>query len=114
QPGPAPSEWSAVTSRCDGPTATYLFRFGKRNVWKIGISQNPSQRCKALNFSIPKEVLNEEWVPHFVATWPNGAEAYAMEQALLASLSASCTENERVMCSEAQIGASWSAYLRGQ
>lgn len=115
QPGPPPSEWSALTAHMDGPTDTYLMRFGARDIWKIGISQNHAQRCKALNFSVPSEVLNGEcWKVEFFHRWQNGAEAYAMEQAVLAKLAPYATINERIRTTEAIISRTWQDYLMGR
>jgi hypothetical protein len=111
QPGPAPAEWSALVAHEDGPTATYVMRFGKRNVWKIGISKNPKQRLNALNFSVPVEVLSEEWALHVVQKWENGMLAYEMEQALLRKLAPHCTKCERVSCDQKTIEGAWNAYV---
>lgn len=75
QPGPSPSEWSAITAREDGPTATYLMRFGGENVWKIGISQNVKERCKTLNFSVPSEVQLQQRRGHDAVRQPDGDRA---------------------------------------
>lgn len=115
QPGPAPSEWSALVSREDGPTATYLMRFGQSNCWKIGISQNVRLRRQALNFSVPSEVLNGEcWEVVLTHTWPTGAPAYHMEQTLLRHLSAHGTSNERVKAPEGMIHTAWQDFLLGR
>lgn len=115
QPGPAPSEWSAVTSRCDGPTVTYLMQFGEEPVWKIGISQNPAQRRDSLNFSVPSEVLDGRcWKLVMTHTWPNGLAAYAMEQAILGRLAGCATANERVKASKGLVDSAWQEYLMGR
>ena len=115
QPGPPPSEWSTITAREDGPTATYLMRFGNENVWKVGISQNVKERCKTLNFSVPSEVLDGRcWQVNLTQQWPNGAPAYEMEQALLAHLRAYGTVNERVRASESVVHRAWQDFLLGR
>ena len=115
QPGPPPSEWSTITAREDGPTATYLMRFGNENVWKVGISQNVKERCKTLNFSVPSEVLDGRcWQVILTQQWPNGAPAYEMEQALLAHLRAYGTVNERVRASESVVHRAWQDFLLGR
>ncbi|MBG7616138.1 hypothetical protein IWC96_12745 [Brevundimonas sp. BAL450] len=115
QPGPPPSEWSALVAREDGPTATYLMRFGKSTCWKIGISQNVLLRRQALNFSVPSEVLDGEcWEVVLTHTWPNGAPAYQMEQILLRHLSAYGTSNERVRAPEGVVYAAWQDFLLGR
>jgi hypothetical protein len=113
QPGPPPSEWSQIVAREDGPTATYLMQFGSRDVWKIGISKNPADRCKALNFSIPEEILEECWRPVSLQRWPNGAAAYAMEQYVLKALVHRATKNERLVCQKAEIDEVWHRFLLG-
>lgn len=108
QPGPHPSEWSAQTAHLDGVTATYLLRFGDTDVWKIGISQNPSSRCSALNFSIPTEILEGRcWEVMDVHWWPSGAPAYKMEQMVLSLLERSRTANERVQLPEQEVKTAW-------
>lgn len=108
QPGPHPSEWSRQTAHVDGPTATYLLRFGETDVWKIGISQNPSSRCSALNFSVPTEVLDgKSWTVADVCWWPNGASAYKMEQMLLLVLNGYRTSNERIRLPEGEVKQVW-------
>ncbi len=115
QPGPQPSEWSALISRCDGPTATYLMQFGEENLWKIGISQNPKQRLEALNFSVPSEILDgRKWRLVMTHIWPNGAIAYRMEQALLNKLGSYSTGNERVRVTKGVVDRCWQDYLMGR
>lgn len=113
QPGPSPSEWSALVAHQDGPTATYLMRFGLRNIWKIGISKNPKQRCEGLNFSVPTEELREEWKLQLVQKWSSGALAYDMEQALLEKLTCYRTMSERVRCDQKTVESAWNAYVAG-
>lgn len=115
QPGPPPSEWSGITARLDGATDTYLMRFGKENVWKIGISQNVRERCDSLNFSVPSEILDDRrWVIEFTKRWPAGGPAYAMEQTLLSYLSAYGTRNERVKAPESVVHRAWQDFLMGR
>jgi hypothetical protein len=111
QPGPAPSDWSAVVAREDGPTATYLLRYGKTNVWKIGISKNPSKRVDALNFSIPYEFTKARWEFVYSHVWPDGSSAYDMEQTLFSTLAHYRTKCERVLCGEKIIHRAWTDYL---
>lgn len=115
QPGPPPSEWSRLIARADGPTDTYLMRFGKENVWKIGISQNVKERRETLNFSVPSEILDGRcWEVVFTKRWPAGAPAYSMEQALLNHLAAHGTANERVKAPESVIHRAWQDFLLGR
>lgn len=114
QPGPPPAEWSEIISQQDGPTATYLFQFGDRDVWKIGISKNPQSRLNQLNFSIPYEVLGEQWVHRLQEIHSTGREAYEMEQALLTVLEEHKTKHERVVCSERLVKNRWYDYKMGR
>ncbi len=115
QPGPPPSEWSAITSRADGPTATYLMRFGHQDVWKVGISQNVKDRRQSLNFAIPTEILDgQEWQVFLTKIWPSGATAYQMEQALLDRLKIYATRNERVATSRDVVERAWQDFLLGR
>lgn len=115
QPGPPPREWSGVTARSDGPTATYLMRFAKENIWKIGISQNVKERCNSLNFSVPSEALEGRcWTVVLTKVWPSGTPAYAMEQALLSHLKDYATRNERVRAHEEIVTRAWQDYLLGR
>jgi hypothetical protein len=113
QPGPAPNEWSAEVSRTDGPTATYLARFGPHNAWKIGISQNPGARMKALNFAIPRSITGCGWELKLFARWENGAKAYEMEQTILGKLADLSPINEQFHCEEARVTSLWNAYIAG-
>ena len=73
--GPMPAEWSKFISRTDGPTATYLFQFGDTDVWKIGISKNPKDRLKALNFSVPTEITKAQWEMRMNQIFNSGIDA---------------------------------------
>lgn len=114
-PGPPPCEWSALTSHVDAPTYTYLLRFGTSNAWKVGISGNPPERAKSLNFGVPSEVLGGQcWNLELVERWDTGGEAYAMEQALLRQLMAYSQGQERLLCPRQAIDREWQDYLRGR
>lgn len=115
QPGPPPTEWSAITARADGPTATYLMRFGAENVWKIGISQHVKERCETLNFSVPSEVLDgRRWHVVLTKSWRTGELAYGMEQNLLNHLQHFRTANERVTAAESVVHRAWQDFLLGR
>jgi hypothetical protein len=86
-------------------------RFGTRNIWKIGISQNPKQRRDSLNFSVPVEELKEQWELEFTHKWQSGALAYQMEQAILQTLANSRTSCERVRCDRNAIERAWNEYI---
>lgn len=114
QPGPPPSEWSKMVSTEGGPTQTYVMQFGETDIWKIGISKNAGKRLDALNFSVPSELLEAQWVLRWTHTHPDGMSAYRMEQRLHEVLHAFATQNERFRCEEAAIRNAWLAYLSGR
>jgi hypothetical protein len=106
--GPPPSNWSDVVSRdANAAATTYLFRFGKRNVWKIGHAQDISARLVEVNKHVPHEVLGERWSIDRRQDWPTQQKAYEMEQRLLTLLAARRTEGERVHCTEDELHVAW-------
>ena len=106
--GPAPSSWSGIVSRdANAAATTYAFRFGKRNVWKIGHAQDLQARLLDVNKHIPHEVLGERWSITWQQRWRNQKEAYEMEQRLFTLLAARRTEGERVQCTEDELRAAW-------
>jgi T5orf172 domain len=87
---------------------TYAFRFGERDVWKIGYAQNLSDRLNDVNKHVPREVLGERWsITTLQQRWPTQTEAYEMEQRLLGLLAARRTVGERVCCTEDELQAAW-------
>ena len=108
-----PSEWSRTVSRTDGPTHTYVFRYGDSSVWKIGISKDIRVRQTALNFSNPEEITGKSWQPVYNQLFPTGSLAFEMEQTILAKLSKFRTRNERVVCKLDDIERAWFSYLSG-
>ena len=50
-----------VERSAHGVASTYAFRFGKRNLFKIGHAEDVQGRLAAVNQHGPVEVLNEQW-----------------------------------------------------
>ena len=107
--GPVPSSCSGTVSRdANSAVTTYAFRFGKRNVWKIGWATVMQDRLSEVNQHIPHEVLGERWsITTWQQSWRNQNEAYEMEQRLLTLLAERRTEGERVQCTEDELRAAW-------
>jgi hypothetical protein len=90
---------------------TYAFRFGKRNVWKIGHSQDISARLVDVNKHVPHEVLGERCSVAWKQHWQTRMDAYEMEQLLLSALTLRRTR-ERVLCTEDELQAAWIDAIR--
>jgi hypothetical protein len=106
--GPVPSSWSGTVSRdANAAATTYVFRFGNRNLWKIGHAQNVPARLRDVNEHVPHEVLGERWSVAWRRRWRTQKEAYEMEQRLLSLLAARRTVGERVHCTEDELQAAW-------
>jgi hypothetical protein len=110
--GPVPTSWTGLVSRdATSSATTYAFRFGRRDVWKIGHAQDIAGRLADVNRHVPHEALGEHWVIAFKQSWANQTAAYEMEQRVLSSLSGQRSEGERVICTEAQMRNTWIAAL---
>jgi hypothetical protein len=110
--GPVPSSWSGTVSRdANANATTYAFRFGNRNVWKIGHAQDVAARLLDVNKHVPYEVLGERWSIAYQQRWPSQTAAYEMEQRLLVKLMPQRTEGERVHCTENELRSAWSAAI---
>ena len=109
--GPKPSSYEASFRREDGAASTYIFRFARSNIWKIGYAGHVSKRLDHVNQHVPLELLGEGWEIARSARWPSQSIAYGMEQALLGLLSAERTMFERVNCAEERIFAAWDQAL---
>jgi hypothetical protein len=108
--GPPPSSWSGTVTRdASGPAITYALRFAKRDIWKIGCTQDVSHRLSEVNTHVPFETLGEQWTLAYQHRWPNGDAAYRMEQRVLALLAFCRTEGERIQCKQDQLHAAWIA-----
>jgi hypothetical protein len=106
--GPVPSSWSGTVTRdANAAATTYAFRFGKRNVWKIGWTTDAQDRLSEVNQHIPHEVLGERWSIAWQQRWRTQNEAHEMEQRLLNRLAAQRTVGERVHCTEDELQAAW-------
>jgi hypothetical protein len=97
--GPVPTAWTGLVSRNpDCEAWTYLLRFGRRDVWKIGHAQDVPGRLLEINSHVPHEVLGEQWTVVLQRRWSTSREAYAMEQRLFRELAEHRTEGERLRC----------------
>jgi hypothetical protein len=111
--GPTPTSSTTEVTRDAGlPSNTYAFRFGGRDVWKIGHAMNIQQRLAEVNAHIPHEVLNERWSVSMTQRWPNQLAAYEMEQNLLTQLTQKRSEGERVLCTESYLLSAWVEALK--
>jgi hypothetical protein len=106
--GPVPISWQGVVSRDGSVEAwTYVFRFGRRNLWKIGHTQDVPTRLAEVNQHVPFEEVGERWAVFIQHWWSNSQEAYGMEQRMFRALSHRRTEGERVRCTEDELQAAW-------
>jgi hypothetical protein len=110
--GPRPTSWTGTTGRdADAESCTYAFRFGARDLWKIGHAKDLVARLTEVNKHVPEEVLKEGWRIALQHRWPTEADAYEMEQRVLAALRTPDCVGERVACSKRRIESVWSASL---
>jgi len=113
--GPVPSSWSGTASRdATSAATTYALRFGTRDVWKVGHTQDLASRLVDVNKHVPHEVLGERWSVAWKQVWPTQNAAYDMEQRVFALLAARRTEGERVSCTEAEVRAAWISAMTPQ
>jgi T5orf172 domain len=106
--GLRPTAWTAeVAYEPNAEAWTYLMRFGERDVWKIGHTQDLQRRLDELNLHVPYETLNERWMLVRTRRWENSLRAYEVEQRLLADLRPHRTVGERLCCSVACILEAW-------
>ncbi len=106
--GPIPVGWTATTTRnVDGMCWTYVCRFGRSDLWKIGQTENISSRVRELNRHLPVEIYQDTWGAFRTHPWPDVLAAYSMEQTMLTFLASYRTQGERVMCNERDIIAAW-------
>ncbi len=113
--GPRPTSWSRTVHRdADGESWTYAFRFGSRDVWKIGHAKDVEARLAEINQHVPEEVLREGWRLVLRQRWDTATQAYEMEQRVLTglrTLKGASAVFERVCCSQRQVEAVWSGSL---
>jgi hypothetical protein len=108
--GPKPTAWTAEAGY--DPNAegwTYLMRFGGRDVWKVGHTQDIDRRLGELNMHVPHEALGEQWRLVHIHRWANSILAYEMEQRLLSALLPFRTVGERIACSEEVVRTIWTS-----
>ena len=106
--GLRPSAWTAQVAHDPNAEAwTYLMRFGERDVWKIGHTQDVERRLEELNLHVPHEVLNERWTLVRTMRWEHSMRAYEIEQRLFGDLRTYRTAGERLTCSERTILEFW-------
>jgi hypothetical protein len=110
--GISPSSYEATITRNLGNEGfLYVMRFGQRNIWKVGCSENIERRCAEFNQHVPVEVLNEAWKPAYKHPFQDLQKAYLYEQALLDKLGQFPIKGERVMCTEKELESAWIANL---
>lgn len=99
-------ETSSSKERTSSPTFTYIFRFGKRDCWKIGYSKDLARRQREFAQHVPHEVLKEQWSkrPFWMKEWPTKQEAKMAETKLLEAFrnQFEC-KGERVQCTPEQL-----------
>ena len=106
--GPTPSDWSGVVKRDAAREAwTYVMRFGARNVWKIGRTQDLALRLAEINQHVPHEELGERSALVMHPHWDSSFRAYEMEQKVLGVLGPYRTEGERIRCSDEELQTAW-------
>lgn len=113
--GPRPSSWTGTVQRdADTETWTYAFRFGARDVWKIGHAKDVKARLSEVNQHVPEEVLHEGWRIVLQQRWHTATQAYEMEQRVLERLRRlknATSVYERVCCTQRQLETVWSSSL---
>ena len=68
--GPKPADWSGFITREAGrDTWTYLLRFGSRDIWKIGLTQDIARRLAEVNQHVPHEETGERWEGVLTMRW---------------------------------------------
>lgn len=106
--GPVPAPWNGNVSRDPNSEAwTYAMKFGRRDLWKVGHTQDVAQRLREVNLHVPHEEIGERWVIVLTQRWRSSQDAYAMEQRIFKSLEGFRTEGERVKCTAAELEIAW-------
>lgn len=95
-----------------GPAWTYAMRFGTRNVWKIGFTQNLKARLIELNKHVPDEVLREKWSVAMSREWPTALRAYECEKLVLSLTAGRRTKGERIQCRPQTIRSAWRTAIK--
>jgi hypothetical protein len=108
--GPKPVAWTGeVEYDPDAEALTYLMRFGERDVWKVGLTQDVDRRLGELNLHVPHEALGEKWRLVRTRRWANSILAYEMEQRLLSAFAPYRSVGERVLCAEENVQMIWNS-----
>jgi predicted GIY-YIG superfamily endonuclease len=110
--GPIPGDWSGIVTKfADQEAGTYVMRFGRRSVWKIGHTQDLASRLAEINQHVRHEELGERWALVRHQHWESSIEAYEMEQRVLGALGPYRTEGERIRCSDVELEIAWTRCL---
>jgi hypothetical protein len=107
--GPIPSSFTAKMKRdALQPAVTYAFRFGTKNVWKIGWAHNLDDRLADVNKHVPHEALNGlQWSRYLKQEWASAQQAYDMEQIILNAFDKTVRFGERVHCADNDLQSIW-------
>lgn len=106
--GPRPTNWTRSISRSiEGQSWTYVMRYSTTEIWKIGHSDNLTERLSTINTHIPFEITGHGWSLYLCFPWPDAGKAYDMEQLMLGALTSCRTSRERVQCSKADLLHAW-------
>lgn len=107
-PPPTSHSYSGSTDILQ-PARTYVFRFGMKNVWKVGWAYDPGARLAELNTHVPSEVLDGQlWTGAnggMTEKWASSPQAHAMEQRVLDSFPGERKHGERVRCTREEMEA---------
>lgn len=85
----------------------YAFRFGKRNVWKIGTSYNPEQRIEQLNCNIPHQETGEKWEYYAKQKFSSQEQAFHIEQQAITELAEYSIGGEMFACDKSIFSDAW-------
>lgn len=108
RPGPPPSSWSGeVTHDANVPAYTYVLKYGKYDLWKVGRAIDPKARCAEVNTHVPVEITGDAWKLEYTAKWPNLTRAHEIEQDVHKLLSKFSVGFERFRCSKRDLEEAW-------
>lgn len=91
----------------------YAFRFGKRNIWKVGTSYNPEQRIEHLNKNIPYESIGEKWEYYAKQKFSSQSQAFNIEQTAMTELEKYSIGGEMFACEENIFNTAWKKVVVG-
>lgn len=112
--GLTPTSWEGgVSHDAEREAWTYAMRFGQRNIWKVGHTQNVAERLRQINMHVPYEELGERWQLYTRQQWPNSVLAFGMEQRVFRAVREFRTQGERLRCTEKELFKAWTASLHG-